>query len=228
MADLLKEDLPRERLRKRGSASLSLAELLAIVLSSGAKGKPVLHLAQDLLSHFDGLEGLFDASIEELCEFTGIGTVKAIEIKALGELVKRSFQKSLKEEKRLSSPKDAFQFIQQELVGLHEEHLFLILRDVKGRAYRKECISKGSTTDLLVQPYEIFQQALRQRAKSIIVVHNHPSGDLRPSLADIEWTKHLLLAGEILSISLDDHLIVDQGNFFSFWQTELIQGRSVY
>jgi len=204
---------PRERLRRHGANSLSTVELLAILLSTGTKKISVLDLAAKLLSHFGSLKQLICSSVEELMEVEGIGPAKAIQLKASLALAQKAFQ-----EFHPTIPIDterAYELVRYELAPLKQEALFVILKDIKGRLITVEKVSLGTLSDVLVHPREVFFPAVQHKASSLILAHNHPSGDPTPSRADLEMTRHLIRSSRVMGIHLDDHLIVGATSYTS-------------
>jgi DNA repair protein RadC len=204
---------PRERLVQYGAETLALTELLAILLTTGTKGKSVLELSQELLIRFGGLEGLTQASLAELMEVKGVGKAKAIQLKAALALSLRHRAAEHLAEKIGSQ--EAYGLVRDELIYQKHEVLISILKDVKGRLIARETVSVGTLSQVLVHPREVFYPAVRHKAASFILVHNHPSGDPSPSVADLELTRHLLRSSQVMGIGLDDHLIVGGGAFTS-------------
>jgi len=225
--DLPIEDRPRERLMRKGAQALSLTELLAILLGSGTKGKTALHLASELLCRFHGAEGLLEASIEEMTQIKGIGQTKAIELKAAFALALRCKKDVFFSRPSISSPSDAYILLKDFFYQKKREIIAVVLRDVRRKAIHTEMIAMGSLTEVVSHPREIFHSAIRKNACSLIIAHNHPSGDLTPSKCDLELTKRLMLSGSVLGIPLDDHIIVGDEKYTSFWQKGIIQ-RNIY
>lgn len=207
------EDRPRERLLRYGVESLSLPELLAILLSTGTKGKSVLQLSQELLMHFGDLNGLLEASITELTEIKGIGKAKAIQLKAAFGIALR--QSHTPASPFIAKPRDAFEIVREEIALQKQELLVILLRDVKGRMIHRERVSQGTLSEVLVHPREVFYPAVRHKAHSLIIAHNHPSGDPTPSNADLELTRLLMHSSKVMGIGLDDHLIIGKDSFIS-------------
>ena len=205
---------PRERLINAGPQRLSLAELLAIFLNTGTKTKSVLSLAHDIVSRFGSLENLIDASIEELMEVKGIGKAKAIQLQAVFEIAHRAIRKPIDANKRLLS-EDAYELIRHQLAHQKQEMIMVILKDVKGRLIKTVNVAIGTLSDVLIHPREIFYPAVRHKATSLILAHNHPSGDPTPSPADLEITRHLVKSSRVMGIHLDDHLIIGANSFTS-------------
>lgn len=209
------EERPRERLMQYGPDALSLSELIAIVLGSGMQGKSVLDLSQEILSFFGSLEKLLDASISELMQVKGIGRAKAIQLKAVFGIALKCKKPVSEQRFPIDSPLKAYALAQAEIAHIPKEVLFVILRDIRGNLLHYEQISVGTLSQVLVHPREVFFPAVRHKAHSIIIAHNHPSGDPMPSKADLELTRTLLEASRVMSIGLDDHLIVCKDNFVS-------------
>ena len=213
------QERPRERLLNVGAKNLSLAELLAILLTTGTKEKSVLELAQEIVARFGSLENLLGASIEELMEVKGIGKAKAIQLQAtFGIALKTSapieFKKPIKAQ-------EAYELVRYELANQKQEMLMVILKDIKGRFIAQEKVGVGTLSDVLIHPREIFFPAVRHKASSLILAHNHPSGDPTPSAADLAITRHLIRSSRIMGIHFDDHLIVGAHSFISLRESGL-------
>jgi len=216
------EERPRERFTLEGGDALTTAELLAIVLGSGTKGQSVLELSGELLAHFGGLLNLLDASLSELTAIKGIGNAKAIQLMALFTIAKRVLKTKGTNQKIIQSSKDAFNAIADLFEGETKEKLVVLLLNPKLGMIHREVIGIGTLTEVLVHPREVFLPAVRFKANSIIVAHNHPSGDPHPSESDILMTKFLKNCGDIMSIKLADHLIIGQREIFSFKDKKMI------
>ncbi len=212
---LPEQERPRERLAREGVSVLSLAELIAIILGSGMQGKSVLKLSHEILETFGGLEKLLDASVSELMQIKGIGKAKAIQLKAVFAIAIKC-RKPLASQKRLiSSAKEAYELAQGEIAHIPQEVLLVILRDVRGNLIHYEQVAVGTLSQVLVHPREVFYPAVRYKAHSLIIAHNHPSGDPKPSQADFALTRALAQAGQVMNIGLDDHLIVCRDRYVS-------------
>lgn len=209
------EERPRERLSRLGSDALSTVELLAILLGSGTKNRSVMELSAELLSHFKSLRALSEASIQELQEVKGIGHAKAIQLHAAFAL---SYRKEEITPLILDTPDKVYALIRHELERQTKEILLIVLRDVRLQCIHREVLSIGTLTELLLHPREVFHVAIKHRAHSMIIAHNHPSGDPTPSKRDFEMTERLRLGGELVGIPLADHLIVGKGKYISFKQ----------
>ena len=222
------EERPRERLLRDGINSLSLSELIAIVLSSGTRGRSVLDVSAELLIRFGGLEYLLDASIVELMEIKGIGLAKAIQLKAVfGIALKCRRPQSLKKYS-IQSVEEAYLLAKGEIAHQPQEVLLVILRDVRGFLIHREQVAVGTLSQVLIHPREVFYPAVRYKAHSMILAHNHPSGDPTPSNADIELTKVLMQSGQIMGIEIDDHLIIGKDKFTSLKEYGVIDRFSKY
>ncbi|MBI3236414.1 MAG: DNA repair protein RadC [Chlamydiales bacterium] len=222
------EERPRERLQREGTSALAISELIAIILGSGTKGKSVLDLSQEVLSHFGSLERLLDATITELMQIKGIGKAKAIQLKAVFGIAACCQKITLPERSPIETPFQAYVLAKGEIADQKQEVLLVLLRDVRGCLIHREKVSAGTLSHVLVHPREIFYPAVRHKAHSMIIAHNHPSGDPTPSSADFQLTSHLIESGKVMGIGLDDHLIVCKDSFLSFYQQGLIPFKSRY
>jgi len=213
--DWPEDERPRERLIAHGPSSLSDAHLLAIIIRSGKAGRTALDLSMELLARFDGLSGLGQASITEICAVNGIGPAKAAEIKAAIEIGKRYQLPSLAGESFCSCD-DVIGYYRPRMKDLKKEVFRCALLDTKNKIIRDEEVSVGSLSASIVHPRDTFKAAIRESAAAVIFIHNHPSGDTRPSQEDILLTKRLVQAGEVLGIRVLDHIIIGDGTHFSF------------
>lgn len=216
-----KDERPRERLIKFGAEALSDAQLLAVILSTGINKKTVLETAIELLDSFGGLKGLADASVSELRAFRGLGIAKISQIKASFELGKRLLAQT-ESEQFLNSAQTVYNYFFPKLCNLKKEVFFTVLLDTKFRLIKEVKVSEGILNQAIIHPREIFKEAIKESAYAIILVHNHPSGDPTPSEQDIEVTKRLKKASEILEISLLDHVIIGEGRYFSMKEKGVI------
>lgn len=195
-------------MEKYGPERLSDVELLAILLRTGTKDLNVLKLSQKILEKF-GNEKFVDVSINDLKTVHGIGAVKACEILSCFELGRRMLKG--KKTSILLSPKDVWERM-EDIRGSKKEHFVVFYLDSRNQEIHKEIVSVGTLNESLVHPREVFENAIKNNAASIIIAHNHPSGDLEPSQADIEITKKLIYAGKILDIKIISHIIVSGGD----------------
>ncbi len=213
--DMARTDLPRERLRTYGAATLSNAELLAIVLRTGTSQENVLHLAERLLSEFGDLGGLYRASVADLEKTHGIGPVKAVEIHAALALGPRLAAFRPDSRPSIGSPEDVFNLIGLEMGLLQQEHLRVLLLNTRNEVLRIQDLYKGSVNTAQVRVAEVLRPAIQENAPAIVVVHNHPSGDPSPSEPDVAMTREVYQAGRLLDIAVLDHIIIGQGTWRS-------------
>lgn len=221
ITDLQEEERPRERLAKRGPQSLSNAELLAILIRVGVAGENAVQVGQRLLTTFGGLHGLHKASYLDVCKQHGVGPAKAAQIKAAIELGNRLRILSPEEKTSIHSPEDAADLVRYEMSALLQEHLRVILLDTRNNVLGIENIYIGSLNSSMVRIGELFKPAIQRSAASIIIVHNHPSGDPSPSPEDIALTRSVIKAGELLNIDVLDHLVIGQGKYISMKNSRL-------
>ncbi|MEW6618062.1 MAG: DNA repair protein RadC [bacterium] len=219
--DLPKDERPRERLVKFGEQALSAQELLQLILGRGVAGESVAVTAQKLLSHFGSLQKLSEASIEELSLIKGIGLAKAAQIKATFEISRRlSTQAPSYRSKELTDPEKVYRLVKSKLKDYHKEHFYIIALNSRGHSIAE--VSVGSLNTSIAHPREVFAEAIKSKAASVIFAHNHPSGDPEPSEDDLVITKKLVESGRILDIEVFDHIIVVKDGFFSFRNKGLI------
>ncbi|WP_369902456.1 DNA repair protein RadC [Bacillus manliponensis] len=213
--DVVKEDQPRERLLVEGAGSLSNAELLAVILRTGSKDESVLTLANRILYHFDGLRMLKDATVEEMTSIHGIGVAKASQLLAAFELGRRMVRLQYAQRYSIRSPEDCANYMMEEMRFLQQEHFVCLYLNTKNQVIHRQTIFIGSLNSSLVHPREVFKEAFRRAAASIICLHNHPSGDPSPSREDIEVTRRLVECGKIIGIDVLDHIIIGDHKFIS-------------
>lgn len=213
---------PRERLRTLGEKYLSDQELLAILLRTGTARSSVLDLSGQILSHFETLENFRRSSIEELMQIPGIGESKAVEIRAMMELGKR-IQST--ERKQYGQVKGAQQFartLMDEMSDFDQEHLVAVYLDGRNQIIKKRTIFVGTVNSASANPREILHFAVKTLAAGILITHNHPSGDPRPSDADVVFTERMENACDYIGVNLVDHIIVGQQRYFSFQESGLM------
>ena len=213
--DLPEGERPRERLEHYGAGALSSAELLAIILRVGTGGENVVRVAERLLARFEGLPGLAQATVSELCQEKGIGQAKAVQIKAALELGRRLLVTAPHERPQMRSPADAANLLMAEMSLLPHEHLRTVLLDTRNRVLSIPTIYVGSLNTAQVRVGEMFREAIRANCAGMIVVHNHPSGDPTPSPEDVQVTRMIVEAGSLLNIDVLDHLIIGRPRFVS-------------
>lgn len=222
LKELPLSDRPRERLIEHGASLLSSVELIAVILGSGMKGKSVLALAGELLSQFGGLKQLQEATVEDLCHVKGLGKAKAVQLKAALALATRMAREQMPQAPRLDTPLKAFAWVRDFVMHEKKEVFGVILLDAKGVPLRFEIVSVGTLTQTLAHPREVFYPAIRYLAASIILVHNHPSGDPTPSPEDRQLTAQLLKASQCMGIPIRDHLIIGSRGYVSFKELGLL------
>jgi len=213
--DLPANERPRERLQERGPGALSNAELLAILLRTGSARESALDLAERLLAHFQGLDGLARASLGELCRFPGLGTAKACQVLAGLELARRLRTYAPHQRPRIASPADVADLVRPEMAHLPQEHLRVLLLNARNEVVRTVEVYVGNVGSAVLRPAEVFRPAVQENCPAVIVVHNHPSGDPTPSPDDEAVTATLVRAGRLLDIDLLDHLVVAQRGWVS-------------
>ncbi len=211
------DDRPREKLRHKGPHVLSDAELIAILLRSGNRTESAVALGQKMLaSTGNNLNALGKCSIEELMSFHGVGQAKAITIRAALELGRRRRLEEVSEKKKISSSRSVFELMQPIIGELPHEEFWILYLNNSSRILEYSQLSKGGITGTLVDARLVFKQALQLGAVALILVHNHPSGTLRPSQADTQLTRKLKKAGESLDIKVLDHIIITENGYYSF------------
>jgi DNA repair protein RadC len=217
------EDRPREKLLLKGTSALSEAELVAILIGSGTTKTSAVELAKKvLLLGKNNLNELARLSVKDLMKIKGIGEAKAITIVAALELGRRRKAQDVEEKPKISSSKDAFDLIQGDLMDLPHEEFWVLLLNRMNQVVKKKRISEGGVTGTVADPKIIYKLALEDLATGVIVAHNHPSGNLKPSQSDIDLTRKLKEAGKFLEVQLLDHLIIANRNYFSFADEGLI------
>lgn len=221
--DLPKPERPRERLHRLGPEALSSQELLALVIGRGIPKKSVMTIAQELLAKFGSVKAVGQATLEELSQIKGIGVAKAAQIKACFELAKREeldppglvpFD--------IKNPEAVVKAIRTAIQDKAKEHFKLLLLNSRNKILRISTVSIGTLTTSLVHPREVFKEALLHSAASVVLAHNHPSGDPEPSEDDLKITRKLVESGKILGIEVIDHLILGKNHFYSFREKGLI------
>ena len=216
------DDRPRERLLKYGADALSTAELLAILLRTGTDKLNAVRLADHVLSTFGSIRGVASATVEEMADIHGIGPAKAAQIKAAIEFGRRLVAASPEERTKIRSPQDVYNLLGPALRDEKREHFVALLLDTKNGVLRQLTVSVGDLSSSIVHPREVFAPAIRHSAASLIVAHNHPSGDATPSPEDAQVTKRLVEAGELLGIEVLDHVVLGDSRWVSLREKGLM------
>ena len=215
------EERPRERLARYGADVLASAELIAILLRTGTAGTDVMAVANGLLSRFGGLGGLARASLAEMSAAPGIGPAKAAELKAAIALGVRAASESPDSRKLLKSPEDVADYMLHRMSLQSQEVVVVLNLDTRMRLLQESKVYEGSVHQAHVRFGELLRDALKVNASSIVLVHNHPSGDPTPSAADIAMTKGLVAAGELMGVDVQDHIIMGGGRYVSMQAARL-------
>ena len=224
MKDIPNAERPYEKCLKQGAEALSDAELLAVLLRTGTKGENVLALAKRLLYEDGGagLLGIHQFSFQSLMKLKGIGKVKAVQILCLSELAKRLSKASVEPRLRFSSSQSVAEYYMEDLRHRNQEVMKLLLLNSKAELIDETNISKGTVNASLVTPRELFVEALKKEAVSMILLHNHPSGNPTPSRDDILTTKRISECGLLIGIELLDHIIIGNNCYVSFQEENLL------
>lgn len=223
--DLPSEERPYEKLERYGSEMLSNAELMAIIIKTGTKTETSVEVARRVLKECaedNGLAFLHDISLEELKRIKGIGRVKAVQLKAVIQLAKRIAASGYQDKMCISSPADVSKFLMEDMRYLKQEHFKIIMLNVKNHVLKHVDITIGTLNASIVHPRDVFSEPIRVKCASVILVHNHPSGDPAPSHEDIEVTKRIVEAGKILGIDVLDHIIIGDGKYVSLKEKGII------
>ena len=213
--DLPQGERPRERLKDYGPSSLSNAELIAILLRVGSEGESVVNLASRVISEFKGLRGLARATYGELCAMHGISDAKACQLLAALELGRRLMSLHPEDRPVIGAPRDVYNLLGPEMAFLDQEHLRVLLLNTKNEVLSSQDVYKGNVNSSMIRVAEVLRPAIRDNCPSIIIVHNHPSGDPTPSPEDILVTRQVREGGEMMDIELLDHIIIGGQGFVS-------------
>jgi DNA repair protein RadC len=216
---------PYEKCERYGAGALSDAELLAVILRTGTKQQRAIDLAVNILNYstaYPGLKGLNYLSMKELRKIKGIGRVKAIELHCLTELTRRMSKETLRDSVRLTTPQSVADYYMQDMRHLTREQVLLLMFDSKNKLMKDMVVSEGTVNTSIMPTREVFVHALKEEAVNIILLHNHPSGDPTPSAEDIRVTKKLTEAGNLIGISLMDHIIIGDNRYISLKEQGLV------
>lgn len=217
--EMEKTERPRERLIAHGAEVLSNAELIAILLRVGTRGVNVVNLSQNLLQQFHGLAGIQRCAFKDLCRVNGMGEAKACQLKAAIELGRRLTVERPEDRPTIHSPEEAADLVQYEMSALEQEELWILLLDIRNHYLRIEKLYRGSLNASTVRIAELFKSAIRWNAASMIVFHNHPSGDPSESPEDVQMTRNLVRAGKLLELEVLDHIIIGGSRHLSLKKT---------
>lgn len=216
--DIPLSERPRERLLKYGKESLSNEELLSIILKTGTKNYSAKELSNHILKNFKNIKEMKYITINKLTEINGIGEVKAIELLAALELGKRVYYIEQKEKVLLNSSKKIYEYFKNIFIEEYQECFYALYLDTKSKLISYKLLFKGTINSSCVHPREVFKNAFLESAYSIIVIHNHPSGDPTPSNEDIKVTETLMQIGKIMAIPVVDHIIIGNNQYYSFYE----------
>jgi DNA repair protein RadC len=216
------DERPRERLARHGPEALSPAELLALLLGTGTRGRSAVTVGQGLIEAAGGLRRLSTRTLREVAALPGMGEARAARVVAAFALGRRTGELRMTPGARFRSGADIFRHYHGRLRDLRKEQFWAILLDGKNRVLREERVSEGSLTASLVHPREVFAPAIRESAGAMVFVHNHPSGDPTPSVEDVEITRRLCAVADLVGIRILDHVVVGDGAYVSFLERGLL------
>ena len=216
MAKVPVVDRPREKLARAGADALGDNELVALVLGAGTRSRGALLVAHDVLEAADGVEGLFRIGLDELCRVPGVGQARAARLKAAVELGRRTLFGDRDDRPQMLTTRDLVNYLQPRYAGYGVERFGVMLLDQKQRVIRSEIVSTGTIDGSFSHPRDIYRAAIAAQAAFVVAFHNHPSGDPAPSIADRLLTRRLHAAGEVVGITLMDHIILGGTKHYSF------------
>ena len=213
--EMQSDERPRERLERYGAGALQTAELLAIILRTGVQGENVVEVSARLLRDFGGLAGLMTADLPDLCNAHGLGQAKATQLKATLEIASRLAALGPEQRPKISSPGDVARLLMLEMAYLAQEQLRVLCLDTKNHVVAMQTVYQGTVNSSAVRAAEVYRPAISRNCPSVIVTHNHPSGDPTPSPEDVRTTQQLRQAGELLDIELLDHIVIGRQQWVS-------------
>lgn len=222
LKDLNDMEKPREKAMQFGLRALSNTELIALILRTGTKGKSVLELAQDILNQTGGLRGLARSDIYELSEIPGISKIRALELLACFEMSRRLRYEEAVDTDAMHSPRKIVDWLQLEIGNSHKEQFLVLFLDAQFHMISYEILFEGTANQSHVYEREIFREAVLRNCSNIILVHNHPSGNVNPSRADMHLTGKMILMGQMMGVRICDHLIISGNDYFSFSSNHLM------
>jgi DNA repair protein RadC len=210
-----RDDRPREKLGRLGPTALGDEELLAAVIGSGSAGASAVGLAHALIADFGGLHGLLRATRDDLLRMKGLGEARTAQVLAALEVGRRVLASRPAERQQITSPRDAAHFLMPEYSARPVEQFGLLMLDTRHRVLRTSVLTVGTLDCASVQPREVFRQALLASAAAVVMFHNHPSGDPQPSAEDVDLTRRIVAAGELMGIRVIDHVVLGEGRYCS-------------
>lgn len=225
MNNIQKEERPYEKCLISGPGSLTDAELLAVILRCGTRGCSAVDLAEKILQSsrgHPGLTGLYHLTLPQLCEIKGVGQVKAIQILCIGELSRRIARTAARRELDFQNPESIAEYYMETMRHEEQENLVCMMLDTRNHLLGEKVITRGTVNASLISPRELFLTALSYHAVHLILLHNHPGGDPSPSLEDQKVTRRIVQAGELIGITVLDHIIIGDRTFFSLRQNHMM------
>jgi DNA repair protein RadC len=219
MKDLSPDDRPREKLLRHSAAALGDNELVALVLGSGFRGAGALRVANDLLRARGGVHGLVRSTIDDLTRTDGVGSAKAAQLLAALELGRRTLAFAPSARVQLLTPRDAASYLMPTFGARPVEQFGIVLLDTKHRVLRTTIVASGTLNSTVVEPRDVFREALLAGAAAVVAFHNHPSGDPSPSPEDLTLTRRLRAAGALMGIDVVDHVVLGDGRYCSLKET---------
>jgi len=222
MKDFPRSDRPREKLLRHGAAALGDNELVALVVGSGTRERGALDVANAMLAAHEGLRGLSRAHCDDLTRVGGVGPARAARIVAALELGRRAIAGRSDERWQVRHPRAAAQYLLPRYGAAAVEQFGIMLLDTRHRVFRTCVLAVGTLNATVMEPRDVFREAARAGAAAIVVFHNHPSGDPEPSADDVELTRRLVAAGELMGIAVLDHIVLGDGRYYSFKETRVL------